>query len=72
MTPYTLQKFLKSAENHCILIDNMKHNKCNNQMCEKNNAILDRKYNFLKIYSIFKLEENSQDDLNSVVHKPDT
>lgn len=41
-------------------------------MCEKNYAILDRKYNFLKIYSIFKLEENSQDDLNSVVHKPDT
>lgn len=41
-------------------------------MCEKNNAILDRKYNFLKIYSIFKLEENSQDDLNSVVHKSDT
>lgn len=34
-TPYTLQKFLKSVENHCILIDNMKHNKCNNQMCEK-------------------------------------
>lgn len=28
---------------------------------KKNNAILDRKYNFLKIYSIFKLEENSQD-----------
>lgn len=48
MTPYTLQKFLKSAVNHCILIDNMKHNKCNNQMCEKNNAILDRKYNFFK------------------------
>lgn len=27
---------------------------------------------FKKFYSIFKLEENSQDDLNSVVHKTDT
>lgn len=40
-------------------------------MCEKNNVILDRKYNFLKIYLIFKLEENFQDDLNFVVYKID-